>query len=255
MSSKPTSVPRWNTAGHNRVEPAAFEKVEGWENGARPASSTFNWLQGLTGDWCQYLSDGALSGNHTIAGTLGVTSLAVTTGATVGTTLAVTGAATFSSSVAIGGNVTTDIVLATDKHVVLQGDGSIKHGDRQVNVAPRVIATTGAVAWDFSNRWWASTGAGQVSIAVDVQQHERIRSVSVVRAGNSSCNVTMDVIRLDAAGAATVVSSNDVPSATWGPQTAVTPNWTIGGESVVVNVTFSATGGKLRQLLVTYDRP
>lgn len=261
MSAKPSLVPRWNTAGANRTEPTAPKKVLGFVNGERAASSYFNWLHGLAGDWCQYLSDGALTGNHSIAGTLTATSLAVTNGATVGTTLAVggvatvTGAATFSSTVAIGGNVLTDITLAADKNITLVDDGAIKHGDRQRNVAPRVIATTGSVAWDFSNRWWASTGAGQVTLALDIEQHQRLRSVSCVRAGNSSCTVTMDVIRLNDNGTSTVLSSSDVPSATWEPQELVEPNWTIGGEAVIVNVTFSATGGKLRQLLATYDRP
>jgi len=58
MATKPTSVPIWNTGTANRTEPSAGKKVLGWIIGEEPPSSYFNWLQGLTGDWLQYLSDG-----------------------------------------------------------------------------------------------------------------------------------------------------------------------------------------------------
>lgn len=262
MATKPSLVPTWNTGGANNTAPTAPKIVLGWTNGERPASSYLNHRMKLYGEWCQYLSDGAFTGNHTFGGTVGVTgavtcssTLGVTGAVALSSTLSVTGAVTLSSTLAITGNVTTDVTLASNKNITLQGTGTLKHGDWQENIPPLVVATTGSVAWDFSNRWWASTGSGQVTLAIPITSGKRIKSVSLMRAGNSSCNVTMDVCRFDAAGASTVLSSSDVPSATWAPQTAVTPNWTIAGEAVVVNVTFSATGGKCRQLFVTYDNP
>lgn len=277
MATKPSIAALWNTGGANNTAPTGPKIVLGFTNGERAASSYFNYQLKLLGEWTAYLSDGAFTGAHTFGSTVGITgavtcssTLGVTGAVTLSSTLAVTGLATLASlSVTGNGTVTgtlgvtgmltatAGITVAVDQDVTLSGNGVVRHGDRQVNVAPRVIATTGSVAWDFSNRWWASTGSGQVSIAVDVLQGQRIKSVTIWRSGNSSCSITMDVIRVngDATGTTTVLSSSDTPSSTWGPQDAVTPNWTIAGEAVIVNVTFSATGGKFQYLLVTYDVP
>lgn len=73
MSAKPSKVPVWGTDGLNNTEPSAGKKALGWVRGEKPASSYLQWTQRLTGDWLQYLSDGAFTGNHTITGDLAVT--------------------------------------------------------------------------------------------------------------------------------------------------------------------------------------
>lgn len=72
MSSKPSTVPTWATAG-TKTAPTSTKRAAGWTAKERPPGQILNWLFGLFGDWFQYLSDGALSGDHSISGTLDVT--------------------------------------------------------------------------------------------------------------------------------------------------------------------------------------
>jgi hypothetical protein len=84
VSSKP-SVFTWATdalypAGSEsfsgtdtKTEPSSGKKAEGWEPKERPAAQAMNWALNTLGLWTQYLSDGALAGNHTIDGDLTVT--------------------------------------------------------------------------------------------------------------------------------------------------------------------------------------
>lgn len=57
MATKPTKIPTWNSGGSNNVEPSAGQKTAGWAVNDVPPSSTFNWLQKLTGEWAAYLDD------------------------------------------------------------------------------------------------------------------------------------------------------------------------------------------------------
>ena len=73
MSTKPSTLPEWNTGGANRTTPSPTRKVLGWLLGERPAGSYFNFLFYWIFKWIEYLKDGAFSGNHSIAGDLAVT--------------------------------------------------------------------------------------------------------------------------------------------------------------------------------------
>lgn len=73
MAAKPSNTYAWNTGAANRTEPNAGKKVLGWIRGEKPSSSTFNWLLNGAYQWFAYLSDGAFTGNHSIAGNLTVT--------------------------------------------------------------------------------------------------------------------------------------------------------------------------------------
>lgn len=57
MGLKPTKIPIWNTGGANNVEPSGAKKILGWLIGEDPASSFFNFLMKLTGDWLTWLDD------------------------------------------------------------------------------------------------------------------------------------------------------------------------------------------------------
>lgn len=58
MATKPVKTPDWNTGGANNTEPNSAKKILGWVVNEKPASSFFNWLQKLTGEWLKYLQDG-----------------------------------------------------------------------------------------------------------------------------------------------------------------------------------------------------
>lgn len=68
MATKPTTLPTWNSGGANNVEPTSGEKAAGWAVDDVPPSSTFNWLQKLTGEWAAYLDDGDFTGGITVDG-------------------------------------------------------------------------------------------------------------------------------------------------------------------------------------------
>lgn len=72
MSTKPTVIPNFATATSNIVTPSAGEQLAGWQRGAVAPSAVMNWLHRHTAAWCQYLSDGAFSGDHSIDGDLAV---------------------------------------------------------------------------------------------------------------------------------------------------------------------------------------
>lgn len=80
MATKPTKVPTWNSGGTNNVEPSSGQKIAGWAVDDVPPSSTFNWLQKLTGEWAAYLDDGDFTGGITVTGGLESTGAAGTFG-------------------------------------------------------------------------------------------------------------------------------------------------------------------------------
>ena len=71
--AKPSTVPEWNTDGTNRSTPTAGQTATGIQAGEAAVSSRMNYLLNLIGQWCSYLSAGALEGDHEIDGDLVVT--------------------------------------------------------------------------------------------------------------------------------------------------------------------------------------
>lgn len=115
MATKPGSLPRWADVSGDIVEPTSGEKDVGWEPDTKPPAQYFNWWQNLVYQWMQYLNDGALSGNHSVAGTLSATGAA-----SLGSTLGVTGLVT----------ATAGLTAAANQHVTVSGTGQFKHGLR-----------------------------------------------------------------------------------------------------------------------------
>lgn len=81
MSTKPLTIPVFNTSGANRSAPSSGLRASGWALNQTPTSGVFNNEQNLYGQWFQYLNDGAFSGVSsfdnalTVAGALATTSL------------------------------------------------------------------------------------------------------------------------------------------------------------------------------------
>ena len=61
MSTKPTTLPAWNTGGANRAAPSAGQEIAGFANGDQAPSSWFNYFLYWVFTWLQYLSDGAFT--------------------------------------------------------------------------------------------------------------------------------------------------------------------------------------------------
>ncbi len=157
MSTKPTlELSRWATGGVNITVPNSGERDTGFVPGTPASSKRVNSLINQLYLWAQYLSDGALSGDHTIGGTLEVggtltcDEVAVMEGditigglCTVGGTTTLTGAVTTGSDVTTAGKVTvggqllafTDFTFTADNttdqltktaHGLETGDGPVR---------------------------------------------------------------------------------------------------------------------------------
>lgn len=61
MSTKPATIPTWNTGGANRSTPSAGQQVAGFSTGDQVPSGWLNWFLYWAFAWVQYLSDGAFS--------------------------------------------------------------------------------------------------------------------------------------------------------------------------------------------------
>ncbi len=119
MSTKPTDAGRFAVDGSdvdatNISAPSSGRRDTGYTLDYVPPSAEANYLENLSYRWRKYLSDGALSGNHSIAGTL-----------TVGGTFAVSeGALSFVDFTFTADN-TVDTIIHT-AHGLQSGDGPVR---------------------------------------------------------------------------------------------------------------------------------
>lgn len=101
MSTKPGSLPTWDTTLANVSAITAGHQTNGFLANAMPTSGELNTLFNFYYLWCQYLSDGNFQGTATFSSTLGVTGLITATGG---------------------------ITCAANTHVTVSGTGLYKHG-------------------------------------------------------------------------------------------------------------------------------
>jgi hypothetical protein len=152
MAAKPSATPRWANVGGIIVEPSAGKKDVGWLDNEEPPAEYFNWFQNLAWQWTQYLSDGDLSGNHTISGALAV-----------GGTLDVDGGTALQEFTAATGQVGGDFTAQR-----LITPSRLYHGPTYVALPLNYgIAGTGGVSpWQFNSSgpplWAGSPSAGAV---------------------------------------------------------------------------------------------
>lgn len=148
MAVKPSVVPRWAETGGGTpaagiTEPSSGQKDSGWLVGAKPPAQFFNWILWVIYQWIKYLNDGALTGNHTIAGTLGVTgNVDFDADLVVGDDLDVTGDAV------VGGSVTaTGDVESAD----VECHGTLWHDEiRRHHIGAEEFLYGFAGEWDFT---------------------------------------------------------------------------------------------------------
>lgn len=174
MATKPSFIPAWCTTG-TRAAPTPPEQASGWSSGDRPSAQQLNWLVGLLGDWSAYLSDGALAGNHTITGTLGVSGLTTLNGGgNVPTGRTLTAASGGTLAVASGG--TLDLA------------GNYKHGDREVNIAASAFTLStaagaigsGTVAELNGHEWLFIAGATHLTAPLMLPVGSRVKSIDFI---------------------------------------------------------------------------
>lgn len=190
MSVKPGSLPRWADVGGAIVVPPSGSLDVGHVAGSQPLNSYENWYKNLVYLWTQYLSDGNLTGNHTITGSLAVSALITATGG---------------------------VTAAINQHMAVSGTGAFKRGVRVRRQG------TAAASWEDSALTTAVAknsllNQGRITFTpannnqrlqwtIPVMQGERLTSVGVIMRADASTTFQVKVFKfsvvLGAAGTPT----------------------------------------------------
>ncbi len=139
----------------------------------------------------------------------------------------------------------------------LTGTGILKHGDRVKSACVIDGLYNGALSWNTSNAYAASSAAGEVWKSVPFTVGDRIKTATATVYGNSSVIATVELLIVKADGTTVFAVVGSTPAAAWSQTTAgVAINYTLAaGDAVYVHVAFDATGGRVKNVSVTYDRP
>jgi hypothetical protein len=277
MATKPTAEPRWAETGAGTpsasiTEPSSGEKDVGFQNGTASSAEKINWILWLIYKWCEYLNDGALSGNHTIDGTFGVTGAV-----DFDSTLLVNGAVDFDSTLNVDGLITAQagVTAAANQHVTVSGTGAFKHGDRTLilpagaGLAAGDAAATSRWAFSHSNGGAAScwTGAGTgtdniMTFAIPLCVGDRIKEVrAFVQDTAGSNTVSMQVRKSSNTNTSTQLGTTQTSAGGGTNQTLAVTGLTetlASTEYVHVNIahdTATDTTNRVYGVEVVYDHP
>ncbi len=211
MATKPTIAnARWGetaagVVGGNDTAPSSGQRDTGWTTNQVAVSSFFNRILRELYLWCKYLSDGALTGNHSISGTLDVGStLTVSNGG-----MEVSGSletSVFDGSIDVGGNVNVG------SNATVDGDHTVS--GRIYEAAPRwrkIPACAGKglnaaqtdVAGEYGSQGsiWFPTGATDVFfVPIVLEEGEDLLQVSAAIECSTTGGVVMAVFRNDGTG-------------------------------------------------------
>lgn len=169
-------------------------------------------------------------------------------------------ASTVLAQVSSAGVVTfanTTITMASNQDVIVSGTGAFKHGDR-------VLLLSGTSAVYSAN--WAQSGTFSLDsssttpadLFIPLRAGERVKSFSIAVAGNGVADVaiaaTVITMTLGATGIGSTLVSN--PGASFTANAFDCTDTTLAsGEALVLTFTPNATGIKIGNVSVTYDRP
>lgn len=246
MATKPSTVPLWNTGGANNTAPSAGKIVLGWTNGERVASSYLNHRMKLYGEWCQYLSDGAFTGAHTFGSTVGIT-----------------GAVTCSSTLGVSDTLT----MSANKNIVISGTGSLKHGDRELQIAaPGFMVSAPAASWGSGSvaelsggEYYFTNGAASVlEGSVPLAVGKRIKSILFAfNKGGSATNITFRLKKRTGSTTTTLATlTNGSSGSSVITDTMSAINYTIEtGYRVWIEVTAGNSANVFDGCNITYDEP
>jgi len=244
MATKPATLPRWATDLTNNTAPTSGQQDTGWTSNQVAVSSYFNYLAELVYRWMAYLNDGALTGNHTIAGTLGVTGdVDITAG-----------------ELDVSGDITAG--------------GDVYHGNQSIT-CPFAFLIAGD--WSYNAGGYidhAGNSDGELALA-GLCTGDRLKTVgfNYYRAGASAAALTVTVtiyhLRPDFGGSSAVTKTSigsatvTNPSTVWssGNSINVTDTTLIDGDTLVAELAQTEDGGtpatkiRLSPFVLTFDRP
>jgi hypothetical protein len=247
MATKPSEIPTWATTPADAthvVQPSAGKRLLGWQPGERPGCEYLNYDQNLLGDWCQYLSDGALTGNHSIAGTLSTT-----------------GACTLGGTVSAAGLITATggVTCAANQDVTVSGTGDFVHGDKVRVVGLANAYYSGSVAWDDGNVEAAASGVGFLAVEVPFLVGDRIKTATARAHGNAATTVTVSLSITDGSGGTVAAVNNggqvlsgayQTTAATESAATTLTADM-----SVRAYITWNGGASAAQSIAITFDHP
>ncbi len=133
-----------------------------------------------------------------------------------------------------------------------------RHGDVVEAVHPSKARTDGTSTYSHANQRIDSGGVSIVHYPLDVRVGDRLKSVAVARYGTGAANITIRLIKMTAAGAASnVESTTEVnPAAAWGTTTFNFADVTVAaGETFAIAVEFGANAMRSGTVHLTKDHP
>lgn len=233
MATKPTvSLSRWaDTVSANVTNPPSGSRDTGFVYGDPADEGVMNALLKQLYLWALYLNDGALTGDHTMSGTLGVTGLIT---------------------------ATSGITAAAGQHVTVSGTGDFKHGDR-VLVIPGAAGVGANVTYSATNGGVTSTAGTTIIFSVPLRQGDMVTSVTFSRSGDGAVDFTAIDFVISNTNSDTNVSLGSTTVTDVGALADTTINLTdttiAADESAFMVFTVNAANAVIRNVRVTYNRP
>lgn len=157
------------------------------------------------------------------------------------------------------------IAMASGDNITLSGAGRYKRSGGTFCVALSAGLTSGAnVAYDSTNHYLASTGAGTYTLNVPIPDNRKVTQIDTEVYGNGACLISVDAFKLEAAGLYYTATSSSTPGAAYATQTinnaTLAANWTGSGaqtftgyQTLEFKITFGAAGGRVSRIKVTFD--
>ncbi len=157
------------------------------------------------------------------------------------------------------------IAMASGDNITLSGAGRYKRSGGTFCVALSAGLTSGAnVAYDSTNHYLASTGAGTYTLNVPIPDNRKVTQIDTEVYGNGACLITVDAFKLEAAGLYYAATSSSTPGAAYATQTinnaTLAANWIGSGaqtftgyQTLEFKITFGAAGGRVSRIKVTFD--
>lgn len=236
MSTKPTTVPTWDSTLANVSAITGGHATSGFAASAIPTSGELNTLFGYLSQWAQYLNDQNFTGAATFAAAVGITGLLTASGG---------------------------VTLPTGQNINLVGTADLKHPSRSL-MLPAIGPMASGMTFDVTTPTLIATNsaASAIYIPIPLKVGDRVLSVDFNRKGNASAYTQVAAIqKVTAAGVVSIVqSAGSVATPTgavWTVQNVAvgSPVAIAAGEQWYASWQPNAIVQSLQGISVNYDRP
>lgn len=251
MSSKPGTIPTWDSTVANVSTPASLQQTNGYQTNDVPTSAVWNFLFYWIYQWIQYISDGVFTGNMEVTGNLkvdGTTQLVGALEVDAGIHASGGGPATFPNGLTSSAEISGTSVGFTSGVVVnVSTFNSTDDPTRSGGTHTRAIGK------------WTFTGTSvAIYYPIDfLQSGDVITSYTVGITKSGTSNVVHVGLVSQAAGSDTALTAGNTSSLTVGPQIIGEPSLTLttSGIQYAVKVSPGDSGDAIGDVKVTFHRP